>query len=74
MSLVSWIAIGALVGCAAGAVFGTDYAIAGIGIGVAGGCGCFLGCQSVSAVACRSRRVARSRARSGFANAQGRAA
>ena len=32
-----WIFVGALVGFAAGSVFGTDYAIAGIGIGMAGG-------------------------------------
>lgn len=32
-----WIFVGALVGLAAGSVFGADYAIAGIGIGIAGG-------------------------------------
>ena len=32
-----WIAIGALVGFAAGSIFGITYAIAGIGIGMAGG-------------------------------------
>ena len=32
-----WIFVGALVGFVAGSVFGTDYAIAGIGIGMAGG-------------------------------------
>jgi hypothetical protein len=32
-----WTFIGALVGLAVGSVFGVDYAIAGIGIGMAGG-------------------------------------
>jgi len=32
-----WIFVGAVVGFAAGMVFGTDYAIAGIGIGMTGG-------------------------------------
>jgi len=32
-----WIVVGALVGFAVGMVFGTGYAIAGIGIGMAGG-------------------------------------
>ena len=32
-----WIAIGALVGLGSGAVFGLDYALAGLGIGLAGG-------------------------------------
>ena len=32
-----WIFVGAVVGFAVGLVFGTDYAITGIGIGMAGG-------------------------------------
>jgi len=32
-----WIVIGALVGIASGAIFGFDYALAGLGIGLAGG-------------------------------------
>jgi len=32
-----WIFVGALVGFAAGMVFGIDYTVAGIGIGMAGG-------------------------------------
>ncbi|WP_180375591.1 hypothetical protein [Mesorhizobium sp. 8] len=32
-----WIFVGAVVGFAVGMVFGADYAIAGIGIGMAGG-------------------------------------
>jgi hypothetical protein len=32
-----WLFVGALVGFAAGSIFGVNYAIAGIGIGMAGG-------------------------------------
>jgi hypothetical protein len=32
-----WIFVGAAVGFVAGSIFGADYAIAGIGIGMAGG-------------------------------------
>ena len=38
-----WIAIGALVGFGCGAIFGMDYAIAGIGIGMAGGIAIAIG-------------------------------
>ena len=37
MQRSTWIFVGALVGFAAGMVLGTDYAVAGIGIGMAGG-------------------------------------
>lgn len=38
-----WIAIGALVGLGCGALFGADYAIAGTGIGIAGGIAIAIG-------------------------------
>jgi hypothetical protein len=41
-----WIFVGALVGFAAGSIFGTDYAIAGIGIGMAGGIAIRIGMRS----------------------------
>lgn len=41
-----WIIIGAGVGLASGAVFGLDYALAGIGIGVAGGLAVALGLRT----------------------------
>jgi hypothetical protein len=41
-----WIFVGALVGFAAGSIFGMDYAIAGIGIGMAGGIAIRLGMRS----------------------------
>jgi hypothetical protein len=41
-----WIFVGALVGLAAGSVFGADYAIAGIGIGMAGGIAITLAMRS----------------------------
>lgn len=41
-----WPVIGALVGGAAGAVFGPDYALAGAGIGLAGGIAIFLALRS----------------------------
>lgn len=37
MSNWYWIAIGAVVGTGSGAIFGMDYALAGLGIGLAGG-------------------------------------
>ena len=37
MSNWYWIAIGAVVGAGSGAIFGADYALAGLGIGLAGG-------------------------------------
>jgi len=37
-----WIGVGAAVGLAAGSVFGVQYAIAGIGIGMAGGIAVYL--------------------------------
>lgn len=38
-----WIAIGAAVGLGSGAFFGTDYALAGLFIGLAAGGGIMLG-------------------------------
>lgn len=38
-----WMAIGAVVGVAAGSVFGADYALAGLGIGLAAGAGIVAG-------------------------------
>lgn len=38
-----WIVIGALVGAACGSIFGMDYALAGLGIGLAGGAAIMLG-------------------------------
>ena len=37
MKASHWIFVGAMIGFAAGSIFGADYAIAGIGIGLAGG-------------------------------------
>ena len=37
MSNWHWILVGAVVGIGSGAIFGTDYALAGLGIGLAGG-------------------------------------
>lgn len=39
----TWIFVGALVGFVVGSAFGTDYAIAGIGIGMAGGIAIYVG-------------------------------
>jgi len=38
-----WIVVGGAVGAGAGALFGFDYALAGLGIGLAGGCAIALG-------------------------------
>lgn len=38
-----WIAIGAVIGLAAGSVFGFDYALAGMGLGLAAGVGVVAG-------------------------------
>ena len=38
-----WIAIGAAVGAASGSIFGMDYALAGLGIGLAGGAAIMVG-------------------------------
>ncbi len=38
-----WIMTGAVVGLFAGALFGATYAIAGVGIGVAGGLAIYVG-------------------------------
>lgn len=38
-----WIAIGAVVGLAAGAIFGFDYALAGLGLGLMAGVGIVAG-------------------------------
>lgn len=37
-----WIPLGALVGVAAGSIFGVDYALAGLGIGLAAGAAIML--------------------------------
>lgn len=38
-----WIAVGAVIGLAAGSVFGSDYALAGLGLGLAAGAGIVAG-------------------------------
>lgn len=38
-----WIGIGALAGIASGAIFGFDYAIVGLGLGIVAGAGIMLG-------------------------------
>lgn len=38
-----WIAVGAAVGLASGAIFGIDYAVAGLGIGLAAGAAITIG-------------------------------
>ena len=37
-----WVVVGAIIGVAAGAVFGVQYAIAGVGIGMAGGIAVYM--------------------------------
>ncbi|QIS94615.1 hypothetical protein FQ775_23710 [Nitratireductor mangrovi] len=43
MRLLIWLSIGAVVGLACGLPFGRDYALMGLGLGIAGGFGVFLG-------------------------------
>ncbi len=38
-----WIMIGAVVGLFAGSLFGATYAVAGVGIGIAGGLAIYVG-------------------------------
>lgn len=43
---VKWIAIGAAAGAAAGALWGPSYAVAGAGLGAAGGLGIAVGLRA----------------------------
>ncbi len=42
-NLLFWVVVGALAGLAAGLPFGSDYALAGAGLGMAGGLGIHVG-------------------------------